>query len=171
MQNKMSVRDLIVGKLHSIFPSQKEDDEFKEYPPRGMIRATKEIDYDDCIPFMPLSHGDVVYVCKVYDGDTVTLAWVNEIGVKVRISCRIDGIDTPELKGSSPEEKKLAISARERLANAVGGKFVSIVKPSHEKYGRVLCDLATEKYLSIRDYMLEDDKICKAYDGGKKGTW
>lgn len=165
----MSVRDLIVGKLHSIFP--KEKDELKEYPPRGVIRATKPMEYSECVPFLPLSHGDVVYVCKVYDGDSVTLAWLNTIGVKVRLSCRIDGIDTPELKGSSDDEKKLALLAKKRLADAVDGQFVSIVHPSQEKYGRVLCDLSTDKHISVKEYMLGDPRICRPYDGGKKQDW
>lgn len=166
----MSVRDLIVGKLHSIFPKDK-DDELQEYPPRGVIRATRPIDYDDCIPFLPLSHGDVVYVCKVYDGDTVTLAWLNTIGVKVRISCRISGIDTPEIRGSSEHEQSLAYAAKKRLEDAVDGQFVSILKPAQEKYGRVLCDLATDKYVSVAEYMLQDPSICRPYDGGKKVIW
>lgn len=167
----MSVRDLIAGKFHSLFSLKNEDSEFSENPPRGIVRATKEINYDECVQFMPLNHGDVVYVCKVYDGDTVTLAWVNEIGVKVRISCRIEGIDTPEIRGSSDLEKTLAQDAQKRLATAVEGQFVSIIKPSHEKYGRVLCDLATHKHMSVRDYMLEDTKICRPYNGDKKTKW
>ena len=155
-----------------LFPdNQNDDDEFIRFPPRGLIRATQEIDCRECVDFLPLNHGDVVYVCNVYDGDTVTLAWVNEIGVKVKISCRIEGIDTPELRSNSVDEKALALAAKKRLSDAVAGQFVSIIRPDREKYGRVLCDLSTKRYVSVKDYMLQDGTICRPYDGGKKSSW
>lgn len=136
------------------------------------IFTTESLEYSDCEPFLPLVDGSVAYVCKVYDGDTVTLCWLDiATGKPVRLGCRINGIDTPELRGSGPVEKELALLAKERMTNAVLGEFVTIVNPSNEKYGRVLSDLKTDKIDSVSDYMLADPTICKPYDGGTKVKW
>jgi len=94
----------------------------------------------DTITFVP----DVRYgrVVKVYDGDTIT------IGAKLypiranspiyRFSVRLNGIDTPELKGSSPEEHEIAVIARDWLSEMIMGKMVSLENVSFEKYGRLL---------------------------------
>jgi micrococcal nuclease len=130
------------------------------------------LDYGDCVPYMPLQDGAVVYVCKVYDGDTVTISWLDKsTHTAVRIGCRINGIDTPELRGSSAYEKELAYQAKDRLLDKVMGEFVIIRNPALEKYGRVLADLEIGDCPSIKDYMLEAPGICKPYDGGKKRSW
>lgn len=133
--------------------------------------APYEMVYSECKAFIPLRDGDKVFCTKVYDGDTVTLCWLDKNGEKVRIGCRINGIDTPELRGSSEEEKVLALKAKERLSKEVLNKFVIIRNEGLEKYGRVLADLETDDHKSIMEYMLEDSEICKPYTGGTKETW
>ena len=130
-----------------------------------------DFEYSECEPFMPLRDGDKVYCCKVYDGDTVTICWLDNRGVKVRISCRINGIDTPEIRGSSPAEKSLALKAKEKMSKAVLNKYVTIRNEGFEKYGRVLADLQTDEHVSIKNYMLEDPELCKPYEGGTKQIW
>ena len=49
--------------------------------PKGLY----PMDYSECEPFMPLHDGDRAYCCKIYDGDTVTLCWLDNRGNKVRI--------------------------------------------------------------------------------------
>ena len=135
------------------------------------VLAEKELVYEECEQYLPLRDGDVVFCLKNYDGDTCTLAWVDHHGNRVRSSCRINGIDTPEMRGSSQYEKGLALEAKDRLEKAVVGEFVTIRNPGQEKYGRVLCDLQTEIFESVKDYMLADPTICKPYDGGTKHSW
>lgn len=134
---------------------------------------TKEpIEYSKCIRFIPLVEGSVVYVPRVYDGDTVTLAYKHPYSSEfVRISCRLKGIDTPEIRGTSDAEKELAKKAKQRLCNAVLGKFVTVQDTGVEKYGRVLCNLKTDNIESVSAYMLEDSLICRPYTGGKKESW
>lgn len=139
------------------------------------ILADESMEYADCEPYMPLKDGDVVYVCKVYDGDTVTIAWfdpsIKEGNNRVRIGCRINGIDTPEIRGSSDYEKTLALKAKDRMYKKVMGRFVTIREPALEKYGRVLADLEVGDCDSVKDYMLEASDICKPYNGGTKQEW
>ena len=135
------------------------------------VLAKEELTYEECEQFLPLRDGDVVFCIKNYDGDTCTLGWVDYAGNKVRSSCRINGIDTPEMRGSSPKEKALAIRAKERLEGAIVGEFVTIRNPGSEKYGRVLCDLEVGDIKSISDYMIAEPEICKPYQGGTKISW
>ncbi len=127
--------------------------------------------YDNCEPFLPLKDGDRATVIKVFDGDTVTVAWKDADDKNVRVSCRLLGIDTPEIRRSSEHEKALAIKARDRLRSFVMGKVVTIRRPGKEKYGRVLADLETAGCDSVADYMLEDREVCRPYQGGRKAGW
>ncbi|CAN0266622.1 unnamed protein product [Ectocarpus sp. 6 AP-2014] len=135
------------------------------------VLASEELVYKECEQYLPLRDGDVVYCIKNYDGDTCTIAWVDHRGQKVRSSCRIKGIDTPELRASSKEVKALATRAKIRLRDAVVGEFVTIRDPGKDKYNRVLAGLETEKIGSVAEYMLADPEICKPYQGDKKKSW
>lgn len=127
--------------------------------------------YDNCEPFLPLKDGDRATVIKIYDGDSLTLGWTDADDKNVRVSCRLRGINTPELRGSSDHEKALAVRARDRLYSQVFGSVVTIRSPGKEKYGRVLADLETAACPSVAAFMLEDRAICRPYQGGKKADW
>ena len=104
-----------------------------------------------------------MYVCKVYDGDTCTVAWVDHRGKKVRISCRIKGINTPEMRDKSVHQRELAVQAREKLRDAVLHQHVTIKDPSSDKYGRILADLVTDQLPSVVAYMLSFTDLCRPY--------
>ena len=127
-------------------------------------------DYDKCEKFLPLEHGEIAYCHSVYDGDSVRLCWRSK-GKNVKGICRIMGIDTPEIRGSSDYEKELGIEAKNRLSEVVTGKFVIIKNPGFEKYGRILADLETSEIKSIKNFMLSDPMIARPYDGGKRRSW
>ena len=59
----------------------------------------------------PISYGKVV---KVYDGDTITVATPldNTRAPIYHFSVRLRGIDSPEIRGKTPEEKAAALKAR-----------------------------------------------------------
>ena len=72
----------------------------------------------------PLKAGRVI---KVYDGDTITIA------TKVpglidspiyKFSVRLNGIDTPEMRGGGEDEKSIAVKARDALAEKIMGKDI-----------------------------------------------
>lgn len=139
-----------------------------------MFSERMALTYSNCEPFLPLRDGDQAFVVKVYDGDSLTLAWKdsgNKSNGGVRIGCRIRGIDTPELRTSSPYEKGLALRAKDRLASKCLGRMVTIRSSGREKYGRVLADLSMDDCESVAQYMLENKDVCRPYDGGKKIAW
>ena len=80
-----------------------------------------EIQWDETVPFtFPITGGQVI---KVYDADTITIAskLPYDASPLYRLSVRLNGIDTPEIKGKgvSDEEKEAAILARDFVSNLV----------------------------------------------------
>ncbi len=110
----------------------------------------------------PIEQGKVV---KVYDGDTITLATIL-YDVAYRFSVRLNGIDTPEMKGGSAHEKELAILARDELSKRIMNKIVTLKNVSTEKYGRVLADVYLDDEC-INEWMIKMGHA-KSYDGGHK---
>jgi endonuclease YncB( thermonuclease family) len=108
-----------------------------------------------------------VYVIKVYDGDTITIASKLSFHSQwYRWSVRIRGIDCPELKSKNIEEKEIAQKAQQFLSNFILHKQVNIHNISKDKYGRLLCDVFFQNK-NISDIMIEK-KLAVKYFGGKK---
>lgn len=109
-------------------------------------------------------------IYKVYDGDTVSLLfrWKKQT---INVSCRIDGIDTPELRTKNEKEKELAIKARDFLKDLILEKTLLVTFLKNGKYGRPLIEIHLPNGQSIKDIMIRK-KYAKFYDGGsKKGLW
>lgn len=128
-------------------------------------------------------------VVKVYDGDSITLAWrsvssLNPDGVEYA-NCRISGVDTPELRSTTGLIKSQAIAARTSLSNLILGEymlFTTVGRTGLDKYGRPLVNLsAIESMTSPRCYaqlqpynndlkcwMLVNCAGCIPYFGGTK---
>ena len=73
------------------------------------------ISWSDTCPFIsPISQGQVI---KVYDGDTITIASYMPYtdSPLFRFAVRLNGIDSPEIKGQSEQEKKAAKESRSAL--------------------------------------------------------
>lgn len=124
------------------------------------------IEYSDTIPFVfPIKYGKVI---KVYDGDTITIAakLPNTDGPIYRFSVRLDGIDTPEIRGKTEAEKELAKHVRDVLHEMIFGKIVELRNVSNEKYGRILADVYLGE-LNINQWLVSEN-LAVAYDGGKK---
>jgi endonuclease YncB( thermonuclease family) len=58
-----------------------------------------------------------------------------------RLSVRLNGIDTPEIKGKNDDEKEAAKAARNALSNLIYGKQIRLENIKSEKYGRILADV------------------------------
>ena len=134
--------------------------------------------YKDTIPFiLPIVYGKVI---KVYDGDTITIAAqlpniTNNIKI-YRFSVRLLGIDSPEIKGHTQNEKNAAIASREALHTLIFGKIIELRNNSNEKYGRILADVyltnctfgnESDTLLHVNKWML-DNKYAIPYNGGTK---
>jgi micrococcal nuclease len=108
-------------------------------------------------------------VYKVYDGDTISVIfrWHKQY---IKTSCRIIGIDTPEIRTKNLEEKKLGIEARDFLRTLIFDKVVKIKLYKNDKYGRPLIDVFTLDGQSIKDILIAKN-YAKHYDGGTKVPW
>ena len=107
-----------------------------------------------------------VKVVKVYDGDTVTVAFhLNRVLYKTQI--RLWGIDAPEIKGKSETEKAKARLARDALSGKIFNHVVELRNTRNEtKWGRLLAEIWFENK-NISDWMIEEGH-CVPYHGEKK---
>ena len=124
------------------------------------------ISYDNTVPFVPpITYGKVV---KVYDGDTITIAAKLPYPQSpvYRIAVRLNGIDTPEIKGQTQKEKDLAKKIRDTLQTKLMNKIVQLKNTSSEKYGRLLADVYLDD-VCINTWMIEQG-FAVAYSGGTK---
>lgn len=122
-----------------------------------------DISLKDCETFHPtIEWGKVV---KVYDGDTITIA-VMLYGKPYKFSTRLNGIDTPEIRGKSVSEKAKAIEARDFLKGKIFNEMIQLKNIEYDKYGRLLADIFhNERNIS---QMMIDNCYAVVYDGGKK---
>ena len=110
-------------------------------------------------------------VISVYDGDTfrVNIDSLPSI-VGKNIPIRVNGIDTPEIRGKCQYEKNLALEARDfvraRLSNA---KEIKLTNLQRGKYFRVVANVLVDG-VSLEQELL-DNELAYEYDGGKKLSW
>lgn len=127
-----------------------------------------DIKWEDTVEFtFPIKGGRVI---KVYDGDTITIAskLPYDSSPIYRLSVRLNGIDTPEIKGKgiSNEEKEAAKSTREFVSNLVLNKYVTLENIESEKYGRILADVYIGE-INLNQLLIKERYAVK-YDGGTK---
>lgn len=127
-----------------------------------------DIKWEDTVEFtFPIKGGKVI---KVYDGDTITIAskLPFENSPLYRLSVRLNGIDTPEIKGKgiSEDEKEAAKVARDFVSNMILNKYVRLENIETEKYGRILADVYIDNN-HINDLLLKERYAVK-YNGGTK---
>ena len=120
----------------------------------------------DEIDFFTLE-GKKVYarIDSAYDGDSCTLIIPINKNLK-KVKCRLNRIDTAELRTPDPLEKEYAIKARDRLLFFKPEILVASFSEA-DKYGRYLVDLYTEDELCINN-MLVLEGLAYQYDGGTK---
>jgi len=110
-------------------------------------------------------------VINIYDGDTfrVNIDSLPPI-VGKNIAIRVNGIDTPEIRGKCQYEKDLALKARDfvrgRLSNA---KEIKLTNLQRGKYFRVVANVLVDGVSLERELL--DNKLAYRYDGAKKLSW
>lgn len=106
-----------------------------------------------------------------YDGDTCYVLAPSLPESLQKMSIRILGIDTPEIKGKCDEEKELALEGREVANNLFrNAEKIEFRGYKWDKYGgRIL----TEVYLDDQNYaeLLMMAGLARPYDGGTKTSW
>ena len=124
-----------------------------------------------------VSHPDVFVlqpsdVASVYDGDTfkVDLKGVHPL-FGDDVSVRVNGIDTPEIKGESDEVEALGRQAREFVeAMLKGATKIELRNLQRGKYFRIVADVYVDG-ASLAE-ALKKEELAKDYDGeGAKPTW
>ena len=107
-------------------------------------------------------------VTSIYDGDTfrANLAGYPEI-VGYRIGVRVNGIDTPEMRGKCQKEKDLAHKAKQFAVTKLrAAKKIELKNMKRGKYFRIVADV----YVDNRNLgmMLIENHLAVPYDGGHK---
>ncbi len=116
------------------------------------------------------SFGDfygAVYL-RNYDGDTITfnLPGLHPI-IGEKISIRVNGIDTPEIRGNCEREKYDAKQAKEMVADILkDAEKITLRNMERGKYFRIVADVYVDGE-NIANMLIEAGMAVK-YGGGKK---
>tara|TARA_Y100000389_G_scaffold45659_1_gene40522 strand:+ start:2488 stop:2943 length:456 start_codon:yes stop_codon:yes gene_type:complete len=118
-------------------------------------------------------------VVEVYDGDSVkvvfplysnTVAGMNvRDGPLYKWTCRINGVDTPELRTKNILEKNMGKNVRDKLREKILNKVVTLKCGDFDKYGRILVDIECDK-CDISKWLIENEYAFE-YHGGTKKDW
>lgn len=144
--------------------SEPNNDNFKIN--KNYMEDGTDIKWEDTVEFtFPIQGGRVI---KVYDGDTITIAskLPFDNSPLYRLSVRLNGIDTPEIKGKTEDEKTAAKQARDALSNLILNKYVTLKNIQTEKYGRILADVFIGE-VHLNEWLITE-KYALKYDGGTK---
>lgn len=109
----------------------------------------------------------VSYV-RNFDGDTVTVTipTVHPL-LGHEISIRVNGIDTPEIRGKTQCEKDKAIEAREVVRKLLTQtRKITLKNATRGKYFRIVADVYAGKTNVAK--ILLDKGLAVPYDGGSK---
>ncbi|MCX4027487.1 thermonuclease family protein [Endozoicomonas sp. SM1973] len=110
-------------------------------------------------------------VTSIYDGDTFRVnikGWPNIVGE--RISIRVKGVDTPEIRGQCEKEKKLARKAKQHTVSLLrSAKKIELRNMQRGKYFRILANVYIDGK-SLTDSLIKA-KLARPYDGGKRQGW
>jgi micrococcal nuclease len=108
-----------------------------------------------------------IYV-RNYDGDTITfnLPGLHPI-IGKKINIRVNGIDTPEIKGKCKKEKYEAQQARDMVADILkSAEKITLRNMKRGKYFRIAADVIIDGE-NLADVLIEAGMAIK-YNGGKK---
>jgi len=110
-------------------------------------------------------------VIKVYDGDTFTVEAYPWPGLEAKASVRVNGVDTPEIRGKCDAEKEKAIEAREYVKGLILGEVVLLENIKHGKYaGRVVAEVILDGGENLADKIISQG-LGREYHGGKREGW
>ncbi|SLN15410.1 thermonuclease family protein [Oceanibacterium hippocampi] len=121
-------------------------------------------------------------VLRVVDGDTIEVSVRIWLATQLTTLVRIDGLDTPELRGRCPGERILAKQARDFLRAFADGREVSLTGISYGKYaGRILATVtviadterSSDELAVDRDVatVMQAAGFGRPYWGGRRATW
>jgi len=109
-------------------------------------------------------------VVDVYDGDTCKVVFP-VLRKLYKFNCRIQGVDTPEIRTRDLAEKEFGKKVRDELRKKILNKVVTIHCGEFDKYGRLLIDIQCKNENQNISKWLIDNNYAFAYDGGTKKKW
>lgn len=124
---------------------------------------------DDIPNFSFNGYNTYARVVRVYDGDTITILFQYHKRI-YKYSCRIYGIDTPEIRTRNEEEKIKGYEARDFLSSYILEQIIKVHFLDFDKYGRPLVNLYIKingDYIDIAKLMISQG-YAKPYFGGTK---
>ena len=109
-----------------------------------------------------------VSIVSVYDGDTFKI----DLDCAVELYCRnmpvrVLGVDTPEIKGKTEREKKLAQQAKKFTTQFLQKGPVTLSNCGRDKYFRLLCDVTNGEGQNLAAELIKRN-LGYSYDGGTK---
>lgn len=110
-------------------------------------------------------------VVSVLDGDTLLVRahlWLDQ---HLEIRVRLGGIDTPELRGRCPGERRLARRARAFVEAAVAGGEVDLTDIRYGKFARRVVARVSAAGLPDLSQGLLARGLARPYDGGGRSDW
>jgi len=108
-------------------------------------------------------------VTSIYDGDTfrVNIAEYPDL-IGYRMGIRVNGIDTPEMRGKCQQEKALARKAKQFTVEKLrAAKHIELRNMKRGKYFRIVADVYVDEQ-NLGGMLIAQD-LAVAYDGGHKG--
>lgn len=108
----------------------------------------------------------------VLDGDTFAAHVIVENNIRISARVRLADVDTPEIHGQCDDEIKMALRARDRIADLLpGGSVVDLKNITDDKYlGRIDADVYLSDGRSLSKILL-DENLGRPYDGGRRAPW
>ena len=112
---------------------------------------------------------NVSKLISVYDGDTFKVdikGYPPIVGKK--ISIRVNGIDTPEIRTKCKSEKVLGYKAKEFAKNLLyKSKVIELRDIKRGKYFRIVANVYLDNNVSLADELIKSG-LAVPYDGGTK---
>jgi len=116
------------------------------------------------------NYGSVIVteVTSIYDGDTFRANLTGYPAIAgEHIGIRVNGIDTPEMRGKCEQEKLLARKAKKVAVEALrNGKLIELRNMKRGKYFRIVADVYIDG-VSLGEVLLMKNMAVR-YNGGKK---
>ena len=111
---------------------------------------------------------DNVSIASIYDGDTFKINLNCSLAVYCeKVPVRVRGVDTPEMKGKTEREKKLAKQAKEFTKEFLAQEPINLSNCGRDKYFRLLCDVKNGQGKDLAQELIKHD-LGYSYQGGTK---
>ncbi len=109
-----------------------------------------------------------VSVASVYDGDTFKINLNCSLAVYCeKVPVRVRGVDTPEIKGKTAREKKLAQQSKQFTEHFLQKAPILLSNCGRDKYFRLLCDVQNGQGEDLARELIKRN-LGYAYQGGTK---